>query len=224
MLRTVLNVSPRLLFSQGRRALASLEKGVGSDGTLSSFEADKSALDDMLRAYSEDPSLTEQVDNFSKVVAEAPGVKITGIGKSGYVGRRMAATLASVGIPAHFVHGTEWVHGDLGALKPSEIVVAISHSGKTNELLHLAPFVKEKGAIFCAMVGFTDTPLGNLAEPFTVIAGPVNSEILGSVPSRSIVVQEALINAIATNVINLNNFKPDGFKKNHPGGAIGASP
>ena len=154
---------------------------------------------------------------------EITNVKITGLGKSGYVGQRMAATLASVGIPANFVHGTEWVHGDLGSLRPFDIVLAISHSGKTEELLHLAPFVEEKGATLCAMVGFPDTPLGNLAEPYTVVAGPVHSEILGSVPSRSIVLQEALINAIATNVVKLTNFQRDGFKKNHPGGSIGAS-
>lgn len=138
---------------------------------------------------------------------------------SGYVARRMAASLSSVGVPAHFVHGSEWVHGDFGSIVSGDCVVAISHSGNTKELCDLEPFVKERGATFSALVGSASCGLGALADPVVVV--PAAREILGLVPSRSIVAQEACVNAILSEIVHRRGFHVSDFGRNHPGGSIG---
>jgi D-arabinose 5-phosphate isomerase GutQ len=188
--------------------------------TLRSLQKDQSALRELLYTYQDDASFVQRVEDVAHAIVNARSVSITGIGKSGYVGRRMAASLSSVGVKAHFVHGTEWVHGDLGALRSGDAVVAISHSGKTAELVHLASLTKAKDVVFCSMVGFLNSPLDDFAD-FTVFA-PASEEILGSVPSRSIVAQEAIVNAIVSNIVDIAEFEKADFLKNHPGGSIGS--
>ena len=190
-----------------------------TSATLTSIEKDLESLQQVVNAYRQNPKLQNSVEQVANLIVNAPGIKVTGIGKSGYVGQRMSATLASIGIPSQFIHGTEWYHGDLGSVRENDLIFGITHSGKTAELVDLVPLVKDRGANFCSLIGVEDSPLEKLSD--SCILAPVTSEILGKVPSRSIVSQEALINALAYNVVQLTGFTEAGFVRNHPGGSIG---
>lgn len=190
-----------------------------ASATLASIEQDFASLQQVVNAYRENPKLQSSVEQVANLIVQAPGIKVTGIGKSGYVGQRMSATLASIGIQSQFIHGTEWYHGDLGSVREKDLIFGITHSGKTAELVDLVPLVKDRGANFCSLIGVQDSPLEKLSD-YCILA-PVTSEILGKVPSRSIVSQEVLINALAYNVVQLTGFKEADFVRNHPGGSIG---
>jgi arabinose-5-phosphate isomerase len=190
-----------------------------STNTIVSIKQDLISLQQLVDMYEKNPVLQKNVKDVAQLIIDAPSVKVTGIGKSGYVGRRMAATLASVGVGSQFIHGTEWFHGDLGSIRENDLVFGITHSGGTFELLELAPLVKERGGLFCSMVGIENSPLTKLSDQH--ILTPVTNEILDKIPSRSIISQEVLINAIAYNVVKLTNFEKSDFLFNHPGGSIG---
>eukprot|EP01006_Ploeotia_vitrea_P011990 TRINITY_DN31882_c0_g1_i1.p1 TRINITY_DN31882_c0_g1~~TRINITY_DN31882_c0_g1_i1.p1 ORF type:complete len:541 (+),score=64.57 TRINITY_DN31882_c0_g1_i1:127-1623(+) len=157
-------------------------------------------------------------------------VYVTGVGKSGFVGRRLAASLASISIPATYVPATEWVHGDLGhlnvptATKENTVVIALSHSGETQEILSaLESFPSEK----CTTIAITSNSNStlankvNLSVPYALPQG--DCEPLGKVPAGSIVAQEAVANAMVRGLIETKGVVIDTFKKNHPGGAIGVA-
>jgi arabinose-5-phosphate isomerase len=131
----------------------------------------------------------------------------------------MAASLASVGVPAHFVHGTEWVHGDLGAACAGDLVLSFSHSGNTEELAVLPGLLRRRGVTMGCVVGSADSALGNTSDH--VVLAPAAEEILGKIPSRSIVAQEAVVNAIVAEVVRARSFALSDFVINHPGGSIG---
>ena len=187
--------------------------------TLNSIEADLISLQQLTSIYKENPQLQSSVEKVANLIVNAPSVKVTGIGKSGYVGQRMSATFASIGIGSQFIHGTEWYHGDLGSIRENDLIFGITHSGGTFELLELAQLVKERGGIFCSMVGIEDSPLTKLSDEH--ILAPITNEILDKIPSRSIISQEVLINALASNIVELKGFVKSDFLYNHPGGSIG---
>ena len=164
---------------------------------------------------SDDPGCT----NSSGGAGAGRRVLTSGIGKSGYVARRMAASLASIGVPAHFVHGTEWVHGDLGAACPGDLVLSFSHSGNTEELAVLPGLLQRRGVTMACVVGSADSALGRASDH--VLLAPAGKEILGKIPSRSIVAQEAVVNAIVAEAVRARSFLLSDFVVNHPGGSIG---
>lgn len=190
-----------------------------SNAIAKSLQKDAKALSNLSSYYENNLKARNEMRNFVDQLIDANRVLITGIGKSGYVARRMAASLASVGIPSHFVHGTEWVHGDLGVACKGDIVVGLSHSGNTEELVVLPRFLQPRDVPFAAIIGSADSALGKIAD--NVILAPAEDEILGKVPSRSIIAQEAIVNAIIEQVVECQTFTKDDFIVNHPGGSIG---
>lgn len=171
-------------------------------------------------------ALTEKLDdNFTQAVdaiLNSTGrVVITGIGKSGLIGRKIAATLSSTGTRAVFMHPVEAMHGDLGMVSPRDVVIAISNSGETVELNHLIPSIKALG---CVVVGFTGNPSSTLGKASDLVINTgVDKEAcpLGLAPTSSTTAQLAMGDALSVVLINAKNFQSDDFKKFHPGGALG---
>ncbi|MFO1325691.1 MAG: KpsF/GutQ family sugar-phosphate isomerase [Burkholderiales bacterium] len=148
-------------------------------------------------------------------------VVVCGIGKSGHVGRKLAATLASTGTPAFFVHATEASHGDLGMITPDDIVIMISNSGETDELVTLTPHLKREGA---ALIALTGSGLSSLAQAADLhLDAAVDSEAcpLGLAPTASTTAAQALGDALALALLDARGFSAEDFARSHPGGALG---
>ncbi|RQM23045.1 hypothetical protein B5M09_008046 [Aphanomyces astaci] len=148
-------------------------------------------------------------------------VYTTGIGKSGIVAKRFASTLSSLSIPSQWIHGSEWTHGELGNLLPGDVVVLFSNSGKTPELVNLPNVFRQFDCDVLCLVGNDDSPLYH-ASDFKIFT-PAKDCLFDSVPARSIVAQEAVCNAVAESVVAITGIQRATFKKNHPGGNIGAA-
>ncbi|CAK8723807.1 MAG: arabinose-5-phosphate isomerase [Candidatus Electronema aureum] len=146
---------------------------------------------------------------------------ITGIGKSGLVGQKMAATFNSTGTPSFFLHPVEAMHGDLGMVSPTDVVLAISYSGETAELNRLLASLKERTVPVIAMTG---NPRSSLAEQAAVvlnIAIPKEACPLGLAPTTSTTATLALGDALAVALLQRHRFKAEDFRRNHPGGSLG---
>ncbi len=148
-------------------------------------------------------------------------VVVMGMGKSGHIGRKMAATLASTGTPALFVHTAEAIHGDLGMVKADDLLVAISNSGESAELAAILPVVKRLGALVVAMTGKSDSTLARHAD--VVLDCGVEREAcpLNLAPTASSVAQMAMGDALAVALLDARGFKAEDFARSHPGGALG---
>ena len=153
---------------------------------------------------------------------QAPGrVVVMGMGKSGHVGRKIAATLASTGTPAFFVHPAEAGHGDLGMVTEQDVVLAISNSGESEELARILPVLKRQGVPLIAITGNPQSSLARYAN--TVLDSSVEKEAcpLNLAPTASTTVQMAMGDALAVALLDARGFKPDDFARSHPGGALG---
>jgi arabinose-5-phosphate isomerase len=148
-------------------------------------------------------------------------VVVMGMGKSGHVGRKVAATLASTGTPAFFVHPGEASHGDLGMVTPGDVVLAISNSGESDELGAIVPAIKRLGVTFIAMTGRVDSSLGRHAD--IVISSAVDQEAcpLNLAPTASTTAQMALGDALAVALLDARGFRAEDFARSHPGGSLG---
>ena len=148
-------------------------------------------------------------------------VIVMGMGKSGHVGRKIAATLASTGTPAFFVHPAEASHGDLGMVQPGDVVLAISNSGESAELAAIMPALRRLGTTLVAMTGQPDSTLARHAD--WVISCAVDQEAcpLNLAPTASTTAQMALGDALAVALLDARGFKEDDFARSHPGGALG---
>ena len=148
-------------------------------------------------------------------------VVVSGIGKSGHIGRKIAATLASTGTPAMFVHPAEASHGDLGMVTPSDIVLAISNSGESDELAAILPVLKRLGVMLIAITGRADSNLARHAE--LVLDSAVAQEAcpLNLAPTASTTAQMALGDALAVALLDARGFKEEDFARSHPGGSLG---
>lgn len=164
-------------------------------------------------------------DRFAQVVQailQTPGrVVVMGMGKSGHIGRKIAATLASTGTPAFFVHPGEASHGDLGMVTEKDLVLAISNSGESNELTSLLPALKRQGIRIAAMTGGLQSTLAQYSD--WVLDTSVVREAcpLNLAPTASTTVQLALGDAIASALLKARGFKAEDFALSHPGGALG---
>ncbi len=164
-------------------------------------------------------------ERFVRAVAlmlEARGrVVVTGMGKSGHIGRKIAATLASTGTPAMFVHPAEASHGDLGMIKAVDVVLAISNSGESDELVAILPVLKRQGVPLVAMTGGLASSLARHAD--IVLDSSVDKEAcpLNLAPTASTTAQLALGDALAMALLDARGFKPEDFARSHPGGALG---
>ena len=148
-------------------------------------------------------------------------VVVMGMGKSGHVGRKIAATLASTGTPAMFVHPAEASHGDLGMVTPADVVIAISNSGESEELGAILPVLKRLGVTLLAMTGRAGSSLASHAE--VVLDSSVELEAcpLNLAQSASTTAQMALGDALAVALLEARGFRAEDFARSHPGGALG---
>ena len=148
-------------------------------------------------------------------------VVVSGIGKSGHVARKLAATLASTGTPAFFVHPAEASHGDLGMITPDDIVVMLSNSGETDELMVLAPLLKRQGAKIVALTGNEHSSLAQAADVHLDAAVDAEACPLGLAPTASTTATLALGDALALALLDARGFSVEDFARSHPGGLIG---
>lgn len=148
-------------------------------------------------------------------------VVVSGIGKSGHIARKMAATLASTGTPAFFVHPAEASHGDLGMVTRDDVFVALSNSGETGELLVLIPVLKRQGAKLVALTGNPASTLGREADVHLYAGARQEACPLNLAPTASTTAALALGDAIAVALMRARGFTQDEFARSHPGGALG---
>jgi arabinose-5-phosphate isomerase len=148
-------------------------------------------------------------------------VVVTGMGKSGHIGSKIAATLASTGTPAMFVHPGEASHGDLGMIKAIDVVLAISNSGESDELVSILPVLKRLGVPLIAMTGGLTSALALHAD--VVLDSSVSKEAcpLNLAPTASTTAQLALGDALAVALLDARGFKAEDFARSHPGGSLG---
>ncbi len=170
--------------------------------------------------------LRQRIDeHFARAVAlllAVPGrVVVMGMGKSGHIGRKMAATLASTGTPAMFVHPAEASHGDLGMITAADVLIAISNSGESEELTAILPVLKRLGVPLIAMTGNPASTLGRHAD--VALDTGVDKEAcpLNLAPTASTTAQLALGDALAVALLDARGFKAEDFARSHPGGALG---
>jgi arabinose-5-phosphate isomerase len=155
------------------------------------------------------------------VLAVRGRVVVMGMGKSGHVGRKIAATLASTGTPAMFVHPAEASHGDLGMIKAVDLVIAISNSGESAELNVILPMLKRQGVPLIAMTGGLTSTLAQHAN--IILNSGVEKEAcpLNLAPTASTTAQLALGDALAVSLLDARGFKAEDFARSHPGGSLG---
>jgi arabinose-5-phosphate isomerase len=164
-------------------------------------------------------------DSFARAVQAMLAVRgrvvVMGMGKSGHIGRKIAATLASTGTPAMFVHPAEASHGDLGMIKSIDLVLALSNSGEVDELTSLLPVIKRLGATLVAMTGRPQSTLAQHAD--IVLDSGVEREAcpLQLAPTASTTAQLALGDALAVALLDARGFRPEDFARSHPGGSLG---
>jgi len=155
------------------------------------------------------------------IVASKGKVVVTGMGKSGIIGRKISATLASTGTPSFFLHPAEAFHGDLGMVTPDDLVFALSNSGETDEVLKILPFFKENGNKIISLCG---NPASTMALNSDIhLELKIDSEAcpLNLAPTTSTTVMLALGDAIAIAAMQMKNFKEENYARFHPGGALG---
>jgi len=148
-------------------------------------------------------------------------VIVTGMGKSGLIGRKIAATLASTGTPSFFLHPAEGIHGDLGMVTGEDVVIAISNSGETEELINILPVLKRIGATIIALTGKAESTLAKNSEIFLDIGVTQEACPLGLAPTASTTATLAMGDALAVVLLQARNFQPEDFAIFHPGGTLG---
>ncbi len=148
-------------------------------------------------------------------------VVLSGIGKSGHIAHKLAATFASTGTPAFFVHPAEAGHGDLGMIAPGDVVVMLSNSGETDELVHLLPHLKRQGAAIIALTGNERSSLAQAADVHLDAAVDSEACPLGLAPTASTTAALALGDALALALLDARGFSVEDFARSHPGGALG---
>jgi arabinose-5-phosphate isomerase len=148
-------------------------------------------------------------------------VVVSGMGKSGHIARKIAATLASTGTPAFFVHPAEAAHGDLGMVTPQDVLIALSNSGSTEELLAILPSLRRVGAKLIAITGKPESTLATLADVHLNAAVAKEACPLDLAPTASTTAALAMGDALAMAVLSARGFTPSDFARSHPGGALG---
>lgn len=180
------------------------------------FQDEAQAVLDMI------PRLDE---NFSKAVDLIYNCKgkliVTGVGKSGHVGEKIAATLASLGTPSFFLNPLDAYHGDLGMIATGDIVMAISYSGATDELLRFIPLLIERNVPIIGVSGNPDSILAQYSACHLNIAVDHEADPLNLAPTSSTTTTMAMGDALACALVHLRNFKPSDFAQFHPGGSLG---
>lgn len=168
----------------------------------------------------------ERIDEHFKAAVEmimaCPGrTVITGMGKSGIIGRKMAATLASTGTPSFYLHPAEGIHGDLGMVTEGDVVIALSNSGETGEVLHILPSLRRIGAKLIAMVGNPNSTLAKNSDIVLNVGVTREACPLGLAPTSSTTAALAYGDALALALLSKRKFTASQFAVFHPGGSLG---
>jgi arabinose-5-phosphate isomerase len=166
--------------------------------------------------------IDEEFEAACQLILRSSGrVVVLGIGKSGHIGKKIAATLASTGTPALFVHPAEASHGDIGMITEQDVVLAISNSGTTEEIMRLLPVLKRKGVALIGLTGVVDSPLASACAH--ALNASVNEEAcpLGLAPTSSTTAALVLGDALAMALLEARGFTKDDFAISHPGGNLG---
>jgi len=148
-------------------------------------------------------------------------VIVSGMGKSGHIARKIAATLSSTGTPAYFVHPAEASHGDLGMITSTDVIIALSYSGESQELITIVPAIKRQGAKLISMTGNPDSRLAKLADVHLNSAVDKEACPMGLAPTASTTAALALGDALAVALLDAKGFGADDFALSHPGGSLG---
>ncbi|MBU0480517.1 MAG: KpsF/GutQ family sugar-phosphate isomerase [Proteobacteria bacterium] len=164
------------------------------------------------------PGFNKAVD---MIMACTGRVIITGIGKSGLIGQKIAATLNSTGTASGFLHPVEAMHGDLGLVDERDVVLAISYSGETSELNILLPSLKKRGVGIIAMTGNPESSLAGFGDAVLRVAVPREACPLGLAPTASTTAALVMGDALSVVLLNCKKFKASDFRRNHPGGSLG---
>jgi arabinose-5-phosphate isomerase len=173
-------------------------------------------------------SLVDRVDGameaaVEKVLACNGRVVVTGMGKAGLIGEKISATLASTGTPSLYLHAAEAVHGDLGRVTPDDVVLALSNSGETDEIVRLIPLLAKIGVCVIAITASRDSTLGKNADLVLELGKIEEACPLGMAPSASSTAMLALGDALALTVLNCRDFNLEEYAFYHPGGSLGRS-
>lgn len=164
----------------------------------------------------------ERFEAAVRLIAERGGkVVVTGMGKSGHVARKIAATLASTGTPAFFLHAAEALHGDLGMLERHDLLLAVSNSGETGEILDLVPHVKRLGLPIIALTGRPSSTLARAADALLDVSVAEEACPLGLAPTASTTATLAMGDALAVALLEDRAFRPEDFAALHPAGTLG---
>lgn len=165
-----------------------------------------------------------EIEAILTLLAQTKGkVVIAGLGKSGHIGKKMAASFASTGTPSVFMHATEGLHGDLGLIQKDDVVILISNSGETAEVNHLFPSIKTIGAKTIAITSKVNSTLATSADYKIVYNYDKESDPLNLAPTTSALVVLAIGDALAVSLSMHKNFKKEDFHVFHPGGSLGKS-
>jgi arabinose-5-phosphate isomerase len=195
--------------TQAQRALALARETLDIEGE---------AIRKLSARLGEDDSVARAV---ALMLACKGRVVVSGIGKSGHIGRKIAATLASTGTPALFLHPAEAAHGDLGMVTPQDVLIAISYSGESAELAVVIPAVKRMGVPVIAMTGKPGSRLAQVSDVHLDVSDDKEACPLNLAPTASTTATLALGDALAVALLELRGFKSEDFALSHPGGALG---
>jgi arabinose-5-phosphate isomerase len=198
--------------------------------TLTERAATTSALDSAQRTLRIEAAAVAAVaerldDGFTRAVRLILDCRgravVSGIGKSGHIAHKIASTLASTGTPAFFVHPAEASHGDLGMIAPEDVMIALSNSGESEELLTIVPLIKRRGARLIAITGNASSSLAREADVHLDAGVSEEACPLGLAPTASTTAALALGDALAVALLEARGFGPDDFARSHPGGTLG---
>ena len=186
------------------------------ESALNTFRAEAEAVQSLAG------QLTDDFEKAVRAILATHGkVIVTGMGKSGLVGRKIAATLASTGTPSFFLHPGEAYHGDLGMIEAGDIVLALSNSGQTDEVLRLIPYLQECGNTVIAMTGNAGSTLAKNSTSHLDVSVKSEACPLSLAPTCSTTAQLAMGDALAVALMNERGFRAEDFARFHPGGSLG---
>ena len=186
------------------------------ESALNTFRAEAEAVQSLAG------QLTDEFEKAVRAILATHGkVIVTGMGKSGLVGRKIAATLASTGTPSFFLHPGEAYHGDLGMIEAGDIVLALSNSGQTDEVLRLIPYLQECGNTVIAMTGNAGSTLAKNSTYHLDVSVKSEACPLSLAPTCSTTAQLAMGDALAVALMNERGFRAEDFARFHPGGSLG---
>lgn len=167
-------------------------------------------------------SLDDNIEKAINLIYNCKGkLVITGLGKSGHIGRKMAATFSSTGTPSFFVHAAEALHGDLGMISKDDIVLAISNSGETKELLDMIPSLRIIGVKIITMTGNKESSLAKAGDVHIEVKVEREADHLNLAPTSSSTAMLAVGDAMAVTLSEMKDFKEENFAVFHPGGSLG---